>query len=198
MPLLTTQSARSYGLNLFSIPVTEDYVFIGSVTATGSESSFNITIPNTYKHLQIRSLTRDSRGNTNAPLWIQPNNDTTNANYSVIYFYSYSTTNTNIGATHSVGEAGISAVGAGGVGGTSAAANIFGGGVTTIFDYNDTNKWKSWLHYGGISNNNLSDELTSSSGGMWKSTSAITSLYFRPFTSPFQANSTIAVYGIKG
>lgn len=198
MPLLTTQSAKSYGFSKFISVSTDDYEFISSVTATGSESSFNISIPSTYKHLQIRSLTRDSRGNTNAPLWIQPNNDTTNSNYSVIYFYSYSTTNTSLGATHSISEAGISAVGAGGVGGTSAASNIYGGGVTTIFDYNDTNKWKSWIHYGAITNNNLADELTSSSGGMWKSNSAITSLYFRPFTAPFIANSTIAVYGLKG
>ncbi len=197
MPILTTQSARGYGLGTV-IPITaDDYEFIGAVTATGSESSFDITIPSTYKHLQIRSLTRDSRTNTNAPLWIQPNNDTTNSNYAVIYMYSYSTTSTNVGNGYSTSEGGISAVGAGG-GSGGAGTDIFGGGVTTIFDYNDTNKWKSWINYGAVTNNNSGDELTANSGGMWKNTNAITSLYFRPFTSPFKANSVIAVYGLKG
>lgn len=198
MPLLTTQSARSFGLNKLDIVFANDYEYIGSVTATGSESSFSINVPNTYKHLQIRSLTKDSRTNTNAPLWINPNGDTVSANYAVIYMYSFGTSG-SVGNGYSSSEGGISAVGAGGgPGGTAVGTDIFGGGVTTIFDYNDTNKWKSWINYGGVTNNNSGDELTANSGGMWKSTSAITSITLRPFTAPFKANSTIAIYGLKG
>jgi hypothetical protein len=181
VPLLTTQSARSFGLNKLDIVFANDYEYIGSVTATGSESSFSINVPNTYKHLQIRSLTKDSRTNTNAPLWINPNGDTVSANYAVIYMYSFGTSG-SVGNGYSSSEGGISAVGAGGgPGGTAVGTDIFGGGVTTIFDYN-----------------NSGDELTANSGGMWKSTSAITSITLRPFTAPFKANSTIAIYGLKG
>lgn len=172
----------------------DDYVFIDKFVSNGSESSVTFTVPNTYKHLQVRSMVRHARSNTNGPTWIQPNNDQTAANYAVSYLYSYGVGN-NVGAgLFLTTEPGMATAGAG----TTAATGIYGIGVATIYDYNDTNKFKSCIAYGGLSNNNSGDELTANHWIVWRNTNAITSLVCRPFTAPYAVNSVISLYGIKG
>jgi hypothetical protein len=65
--------------------------------------------------------------------------------------------------------------------------------VTTIFNYKDTDKWKSFLfeaadnprQYYGISS------------GTWQSTSAISSIKIFPDTGSFGAGTSITLYGVS-
>lgn len=169
------------------------YEFIGTATVVGgSTSQVTINIPSTYKHLQVRHMARSNRPNTNGPSWCCPNNDTNTANYITQYFYSFQTSNA-VGAGWSGSEGGIALNSAG----NTASAGIFGYGVTTIFDYNSTSKIKTYVTNSGLSNNYNGDEVSGTFGGAWKGTAAITRLDFYPFTTPFSANSTFSVYGIK-
>lgn len=196
-PIISTLagvSARGYG-GLLSMAQAGDYFYIDSHTVVGSStSSVTINVPSTYRHLEMRVMGRNSRPNVNGPNWCNPNNDTNTANYVTQYFYSFGTSSTNIGAAWSNSEGGLSLNSAG----STAASNIYGVATAVILDYNDTDKWKTYIQTGALSNNNSGDEVSGPTAGMWKSTAAITSLVFRPFTSPFTEGTTIAVYGLKG
>lgn len=195
-PIVSTlagASARGYG-GLLSMATAGDYFYIGLHTVSGSStSSVTINVPNTYRHLEMRVMGRNSRPNTNGPNWCNPNNDTTAANYITQYLYSYGTSNLT-GAAYSTSEGGLSLNSAG----NNSGSNIYGAATAVIFDYNDTDKWKTFVQTGALSNNNSGDEVSGPTAGMWKSTAAITSLVFYPFVSPFIEGTTIAVYGLKG
>jgi len=195
-PIVSTiagASARGYG-GLLSTATAGDYFYIDSHTVVGSStSSVTINVPSTYRHLEMRVMGRNSRSNVNGPNWCNPNNDTTAANYVTQYLYSYGTAN-GLGAAYSTTEGGLSLNSAG----AGAGSNIFGFATAVLLDYNDTDKYKSFVQTGTLSNNNSGDEVSGPTAGMWKSTAAVTSLVFRPFTSPFIEGTTIAVYGLKG
>ena len=168
---------------------------IASVLVTASNSNtiiFN-DIPQNYKHLQIRGITRSVGSNAyNGWFRLYVNNDTS-PNY----------------AEHTVYGDGSSA---GAWGGASQSAidfwynpdsntgsGTFAASVVDVLDYTNTNKYKTFRGLNGcdanISTTRLGVQLASA---VWLSTNPITSLLFSAANGNFAQYSRFSLYGIKG
>jgi hypothetical protein len=79
--------------------------------------------------------------------------------------------------------------------GNANAANMFGGGVIDILDYANTNKYKTSRALSGGDYNGAGFLMLSS--GVWMNTSAVTSITFFGYTTPFLQYTTFALYGVK-
>jgi hypothetical protein len=151
-----------------------------NVGAGGASSSSFTSIPSTYKHLQIRWISRSSGAGYNPN--VQFNSDTA-ANY----------------AWHYIDGNGASAT-AGGAANTSSItlpgiqnnANTFATGIIDILDYADTNKFKTFRTLQGCDyNGSGAIDLWS---GLWRSTTAISTINLNFFSAQY---SQFALYGIK-
>lgn len=167
---------------------------IQRITATGGETSITFSsIPQTYKHLQIRfNFTTSANGN-----WIllQSNSDTTTANYP----------------SHALYGTGSSAAAGGWANGGYAGNAIYGWGygtiantypmvgITDILDYTSTSKNKTIKTFTGCNNNSTTLLEVTLSSGLWLSTSSISSLKILfSGAATLNAGSTIALYGFTG
>lgn len=150
------------------------------VVGSGGQTDITFSsIPQTYKHLQLRYMTKSSGGYYSAS--IQVNGDT-GSNYS----WHYLDTN------------GISVTSGASTSTTSMVQGVippdyFGVAVVDFLDYTDTNKFKTIKTLYGLA--------TASAGycdlysGNWRSTSAITSIKIVSANAQY---SHFALYGIKG
>lgn len=168
------------------------YESIQSVTV-GSGGAADITfnsIPSTYTHLQIRLIGRSNRANTFDSLRLQANSDTA-SNYAEHGLYGDAST---AGAFAVAPQAFIQFYR---IAGANAGTNTFGAIYIDILDYANTNKFKTTRSIGGGENNGSGEIYLTS--GLWRSTSAITSLKLFPGVgTAFSQYSSIALYGIKG
>jgi len=160
-----------------------DFESITTITVgvSGSASETFSSIPQTYKHLQLRWMSRSSGGAYN-PIF-RFNEDTGN-NYSWHYIDGNGTSATSGGGgtQNSILIAGI--------GGT---ASTFAVGIMDILDYTNTNKFKTVrILQGADYNGSGAVDLWS---GSWQSSTAITSIYCGFSSAQY---SKYALYGIKG
>jgi len=166
-----------------------DYQSIATTTV-GSGGSSTVTfsdIPQTYKHLQLRIMTR-ATGTATFTIRVRLNGDTGT---------SY--------ANHFLEGDGASAISGVNTGGTyillyvqpksSALANVFGGFVVDILDYANTNKYKTLRHLGGYDANGSG--YVDLDSGLWMNSSAITSIELTTGATSFAEYSSFALYGIK-
>jgi hypothetical protein len=168
-----------------------DYESIQTFTVgSGGQSSIDFTsIPNTYKHLQIRGIVRYSGAAGNNPMYMTFNSDS-GSNYS----------------WHGLFGDGASASAAAGsnrsrididrIAGANAASNIFGTFVIDILDYANTSKFKTTRNLGGLDQNGSGFIFFES--GSWRNTNAISTISFVPPSDLFVQYSSFALYGIKG
>ena len=162
---------------------------VGTATSTVTFSS----IPSTYKHLQLRLVTRNtSSNNYNAWFQMQINGDT-GANYS-----EHALTGNGSSAT-AFGAASNASIDAWVNPGSDAGAGIFGASIIDILDYTNTNKYKTIRVLNGadvnVSTTRIGMQLFSAA---WLNTNAITSITFNGANGNFDTNSKFALYGIKG
>ena len=169
------------------------YESIATVTVgSGGSSSISFSsIPSTYKHLQLRGITRDgSAYNDITSLKLTFNSDT-----SSTYIRHYLLGDGNSAAAGSDQTTGFMYLGA--LVQNNTTANVFGGAVVDILDYQNANKYKTVRNLSGADLNGSGKVMFTS--GLWQSTSAITSI---SLSSPFPVNlnqySQFALYGIKG
>ena len=192
-PILGIWASQNY--NRYSI--TGSYESIATVTVGSGGASFVefTSIPSTYTHLQLRYTAQTNRGTYGiAEYALTFNSDTaTNYGYHAVYGDGAGTTAIAYSTQNSIrgdGEIGTS------TGGT------FGGGVLDILDYANTNKNKTVRWLGGVDINGTIAGFGGRVGlfsGLWRSTSAITSVKLVPYTgSLFTQNSSFALYGIRG
>jgi hypothetical protein len=128
-------SARAYGASA-GIAI-GDFESIATVTAGSAVSSLDFTsIPQTYSHLQIRGIGRNSVANADDNISIQFNSDTA-TNYS-LHYISGSGVSASAGAGTTQNSMIILRVP-----GSTSSANMFGPGVVDILDYSNTNKFKT-------------------------------------------------------
>lgn len=174
---------------------TNSYESIQTVlVGSGGQSSVSFTsIPSTYKHLQIRGISRDNRSSVNNNVYLQFNGDTTFTNYRFHFVY---------GDGGGAAAGGDQASGLFAYGGISASANagsnIFGTSVIDILDYTNTNKNKVTRTLSGLDVNG-SGGFISLASGLWLNTNAVTSITLIPWGgNTFQQYSSFALYGIKG
>lgn len=157
------------------------YESIQTVPVTSSQSSISFTsIPSTYKHLQIRMSYLSSLSDNSHMRF----NSDTGSNYAWHeLFGSGSTAGAGAGASASFVKVGYAEVNP-------------GVAVIDILDYANTSKFKTVRSLNGSDNNGSGYVLLRS--GLWQSTSAVTSINIYPASGTISANSTFALYGIKG
>jgi hypothetical protein len=166
-----------------------DYESIQTVTVgSGGAASVSFSsIPSTYKHLQLRYTSADSRtgaGTGSSNLYWKINGDT-GTNYS--FHELYATFSGSFGAGAAANYAGWITYQ-----GNSAT---WGSGIIDFLDYANTNKYKTIRALSGADDNGDGFiELTSAS---WRNTAAITSLSVTPLTPNILEYSSFALYGIK-
>jgi hypothetical protein len=148
-------------------------------------------IPQTYTHLQIRSIARNvsGAGGADTQAAMRFNSDSS-ANYTYHIF-----SGSGAAAASSAGTAQTQAT-AGFVAGSAATANCFSVGICDILDYTNTNKYKTVRLIGGDDYNNTNSNIYFWSN-LWLNTSAITRIDITNSNS-FAQYSQFALYGIRG
>lgn len=166
---------------------TTSYESIATVTVGAGTTSAAITfssIPQTYTHLQIRGMMTVTSGN-NPAFQVGNGSIDTGANYSWHHLY---------------GNAGAYSNGA-----SSTTQLTFsyvpypsypGSFVLDIFNYANTNKFKTTRTLTGSNSNGSVSEVALWSG-LWQSTSAINTIKFTPAAGSWDQYSHFALYGIK-
>ena len=171
------------------------YESIQTITAAGGETSFSFTsIPSTYKHLQIRGISRDTTANTSASAVVLTLNSDTGSNYSL------HRVNTSDGTSINVqGLANWPYIFLPAQPNDSNTANCFMSVIIDLIDYASTTKNKTVRIFGGSETNVANaTSITAIESGAWYSLSAVTSVQVKANTTSFKAGSTFALYGIKG
>jgi hypothetical protein len=194
MPLLTTQSAKGYGFSALTA-AEGDFEWIATGTTNTSSPSITFSsIPQTYKHLQIRGIGNASYGsNDYGALGIRFNSDT-GTNYTRHGFRSNlgQSTPSHIALTGTTFASPTE-----GVFLNSTASDWMGTNVIDILDYTATDKYKTARGISGV-------VWTSSSGmvmfgaGMWKNTAAVTSITVYQQNANWGTGTSFALYGLKG
>lgn len=162
---------------------------IQTYTPSGTGALTFSSIPQTYQHLQLRVIARDTSSGGPFGMYLVLNSDTgTNYNSPFIYGASNSTTATGFQLNYLYAYFGLW--------GSGALANNFWASVTTFADYRNTNKNKSIGVFSAGDDNGNGTSYMSMNGGTWNNTAAITSLTVYP-GSQWASGSSIALYGIK-
>lgn len=181
MPILgVVASAKTGNLVTTAFDSIQTYT-LGSAQST---VTFN-SIPQTYKYLEIHSVTFGS-GTT---LVARLNNDT-GANYTFHRVMSLGS-----GAPVSDGQTGRTTFAVSYVGGSTSSKPL--GNIITFEDYSVTNKNTTFSSLNGVDNAGSGNVGIWS--GTWINTMAVNAIsFFCEDGSQFQANTTFALYGIKG
>ena len=169
---------------------TNSFESIATVTVgSGGQSSISFSsIPSTYKHLQIRAIAQDSATNPPYNAGLTFNSDS-GSNYAVHWiagdgatassFANYNTTYIEFGYLNSY-----------------TTATSYSACVIDILDYADTNKYKTSRMLQGYDKNGSGRvDLTS---GLWRSTSAISTITISSLGTSLRQYSHFALYGIRG
>ncbi len=174
-----------------SVTPTVATAFESIATATVSSSSNFVeftSIPSTYTHLQIRGI---SRSTDSSQFFCQFNGDTS-ANYT---FHGM---NANGSSQEPYGIGSQTSLQIGKSNYFASATTMFGVGICDIFDYKNTNKYKTVKVLAGNETNGTAGQNVGLMSGVWINTSAITSIKIFPSSPPFTQYSHFALYGIKG
>jgi hypothetical protein len=151
------------------------------------------SIPGTYKHLMLVFQARDTNtSNADGSARMVLNTDTTAANYNATQYTlgSGTTTSTNTAASSTSGAVFAN------IPGVLNQANAFSTGHVYIPNYAGTTFWKGFVtRYESMFNSGA----TISSGvmsGVWKSTSAITTITINCSYTAFVNGSVFTLYGL--
>lgn len=161
---------------------------------TSNQSSISVTVPSGYQDLIVKCSLRGDRASED--YLIMRINGVSSSSYNWANSYTDGNTPTvSAGAT-----TGISADTSMRIGHLPASGNAANNFYTTrihCYSYLDTNVTKSFRWIGGYENSVTSGSVkTQHGGGMFNSTSNITSISFHPvYGSNLVTGSTVAVYG---
>jgi hypothetical protein len=186
---LANGSVRGYG-GYLPLGPSGAFESIASTTTTAGQVSVTFSsIPSTYQSLQIRYNIQSNRAATNDEMFMRINGSS-----SAIYgVHRLSGDGTSVYATGAYGYTQFDPLAPCSA---SLATDVFASGILDIHDYASTTKTKVVRNFSGYDRNGAGEVALMS--GLFNSTSAITSLTFDINISNFSANSTIALYGIKG
>lgn len=189
MPILGTIASQITGRLS-----TNSYESIQTVTVgSGGSSTISFTsIPQTYKHLQIRAIGRSDAASGLSWSYLRFNGDS-GTNYVSHYLQGDGgapTTGALIGTGQNT-ENRLSDFPR-----ADATSGIFGAAIYDILEYTNTNKYKATRVLGGVDKNGSG--VADFYSGLWLSTAAITSITLTPQTANWVEYSQFALYGIKG
>ena len=160
------------------------------VPSSGTSLITFSSIPQTYKHLQIRIMSRDARAATLNNLQMQINGTTGTPPYTYHSMIADGSTvtadsGTGAGATDYIYEPS-----------TSTTASVFGVSIFDITNYSDSSQRKAIRMIGGYDANGSGRVNFTSS--LWVDISPVTTLYFRNSSNAnFVQYSSFSLYGIK-
>jgi hypothetical protein len=159
-------------------------------TVVGSGGSIIVTfndIPQTYKHLQLRFIGRNT--STNDGIRFRLNGDN-GSNYTrhLLYGNGASVVAAAGTSTTSLGIANFPT--------SSTTASVFGAGVIDILDYANTSKYKTTRALAGFDANGSGSIFLYS--GLWLNTDPVTSISFIWDANNSAEYSRISLYGIRG
>jgi hypothetical protein len=164
-----------------------------ATTLVGSGGSATITfsnIPNTYKHLQIRGILKNTNGGAyDDPSYMRFNSDT-GSNYS---YHSVYGNGSGAAALSGVSQTSILSYGTP----SNNFTNVWGAAIIDILDYANINKFKTTRWLNGFDSNTTTGSINFASGS-WLNTSTINSITFTPAAGVWSQYSRFSLYGIKG
>lgn len=169
-------------------PAIDEMDLIERVTVgSGGTSSITFSnIPQTYQHLQIRGVGKDTRtGFAASQLTIRFNSDS-GTNYSYHSLYNDGTSPLAFGSANNSGGA----INCGGSG------DFFHGAIVNIIEYKNTSIFKTSSAFSG-GDNNSSGQINISSW-LWRNTSAINSIQIIPLSPNIAQHSVYSLYGVIG
>jgi len=166
------------------------YELISSTILGSSQPSVTFSnladFSSTYKHLQIRAVTRSNTSGGAGPMEVRLNGDT-GANYAWHRLGGYGSNPVQSGASTSATFMGVGLVPY-----SDAPANAFAGSIIDILDAYSTTKNKTARSLAGLPN---VIELRS---GAWFNTASITSIQLKPDGSEtFAIGCRFSLYGIR-
>ena len=175
-----------------SIANATSFESIATAVGTGSNDSVTFSsIPQTYKHLQLRIFVAASLGTQN---FIELNSDT-GSNYSrqrlrgdgsavaVLTQANNASAGAEIGMTSDY---------------TSYSSLILAPTILDIDDYSDTSKYTTLRSFTGLDVNGSGGRVERN-GLLWRNTAAVDTIKISPGVGRlFSASSVFALYGIKG
>jgi hypothetical protein len=193
-PILSARgglSSRAYGQFAASTAVAPDLgaMFPLGMVQVGSAGASSISftsIPNTYKHLQVRFI---SINNAAQSIIMRFNNDTSSV-YAKHALWAYGN-GTDYSAGYTGGYFNLQ-------GYTTASSSPYPtAGIVDVLDYANTNKYKTARILSGFDSNG-GGEIDFNSG-LWQSSSAISSIQIALESGgTINQYSQFALYGIKG
>ena len=188
-------TAGLFGTGYVAPVNTNSYESIATTNPSGTGTVTFNSIPNTYKHLQIRAIFRNSANVGGDDARLRFNNDSSTL-YDGHRLYGLGSS-TALANFTGVSDTGIP-IGYNTADG-STGASIFTGAIIDILDYANTNKYKVVRTFDGFDNNGSGSIQVQS--GLYRSTTAISriDLYCFNYGSNNWATGTqFALYGIKG
>jgi len=168
---------------------------IATVSLSSDSTYINFTdIPQNYSHLQFRTFGRSTR------TYSGNNIDAPHGQFNGGYFG-----NTHLLNGDGGGSSGVTATQGNYVFGLVvddyAPANMFSSSIIDVFDYSNTNKYKTVRTFYGLDVNSRTYPYSGHVGlnsAVWQSTAAITSVsFYMQYGGIWKAGSTVALYGIK-
>lgn len=126
--------AKAYGWSSFSVPGSFESIAATTLGAGGAATITFSSIPQTYTHLQIRCLVRTVGPTNGENTYVYFNNTPNSTNYATHGFRTNGASLFTVGGINDRMLANVA---------TPNAANIFGGLIINIFDYTNTNKYKT-------------------------------------------------------
>ena len=163
-----------------------------TISTPTNEINFN-SIPQTYKHLQIRGIVRYDNNGISQLSSFRFNGDTgSNYSYHILRGEGHSGGVSSSGAANDTGLVYPHATG------SVATSGMFGAFIIDILDYASSDKYTTTRQWNGFATNGGSEEQLHLSSGLWRNTAAVTSIRFFTTSLNYDTNTTFALYGIKG
>jgi hypothetical protein len=171
-----------------------------TLATTTSTVTFS-SIPQTYKHLQLRMWAKSDRANSSGnTVFAYANGD--NAPTSPTNYWTHGITSDGSGSPYAGSLGNTAGTGYGFYVGTAQGASpssIGSVAIADFLDYSNTSKYKTMRTISGEdSNSNNTNGTISMRSTLWSSTSAITSLQLICLSYNFTQYTTFTLYGITG
>lgn len=168
------------------MPTTYEPIATNTLGSNATFITFS-SIPGTYTDLRLVLVARNATGYINNYFYLQFNGDNA-GNYSETYMLGYGSNPVSSGSSSNTGLISL-----GGINGVDEVA--FGLFTADIFRYTGSDN-KTVLTSRSADRNNTSGDL-GRSVGLWRNTSAITSVRIANSGGFFAAGTTATLYGIK-
>lgn len=190
---MSITSAKT-GATGISLALENNYMEPIATALVGSGGTSSIVfndIPQTYKHLQIRGISKDGNASSGPALVVNYNGDIS-TNYKSHFLEGQGTSASAFAAGGTVyGYVGYPTPGA-------ANSLMFAATIIDILDYTNVNKYKTTRSLSGYDTNNTVNGYIDFVSNLWMSTNPITSIQLTLQGDPFTQYSRFSLYGIKG